>query len=141
MQAHPTHYQSPASRSFGGNLPLPDLDVTGGHWPPAPLNAFRTSARSGLDVAGPRCRRWPFATCATRYLPYGHLPAAVQAGLGGPRWAIDISNNIFLTPATAATELCGLWLLDILYGIPESGLFSRTFTARDEYRLQLPVMA
>ena len=48
----------------------------------------------GLDVAGPGCRRWPFATCATRYLPYGHLPAAVQAGLDGPHWAIDISNRI-----------------------------------------------
>jgi len=93
-------------------LPPPGLDVTGGHWPPAPLNAFRASARNGLDVAGPRCRRWPFATCATRYLPYGHLPAAVQAGLGGPRWAIDISNtsNPLLTKPSISLFLAATYL-------------------------------
>jgi len=45
-----------------------------------------------LDVTGSRCHWWPFATCATRYLPYGHLPTVVQADLGVPGWAIDISN-------------------------------------------------
>jgi len=41
----------------------PGLDVAGGHLPPAPPDTFRTG-----------------------------ISAAVQAGLGGPRWAIDISN-------------------------------------------------
>jgi len=44
IQATPNHYPLPitgSSRSFGANLPPPGLDVAGGHWPPAPPDAFR----------------------------------------------------------------------------------------------------
>jgi len=68
----------------------------------------------GLDVAGPGCRRWPFATCATRYLPYGHLPVVVQADLGGPRWVIDISNMDVAFEQTCCVET----ILILLFYIP-----------------------
>jgi len=79
--------------SYRSSLGILKFFANGGHWPLVPLNTFRASARSGLDVAGPRCHWWPFATCATRYLLYRHLPSEVQAGLRRPYWMIDISNT------------------------------------------------